>query len=102
MAPAVEPQLLVTPAGHSVQIEARVRSDAPGRWPWRLTVEVAGPGGRSHVSQSGVADGSGATVTRTAVNADADGRAVLQVDGPDGAVVERAVELGPHAQGAPR
>ena len=95
----IKPQLQVTAAGPSVRIEARVRSDPAGPVPWRLTVEVAGPGGRSDVRQSGVSDGSGAVVTRTAVNADSVGRAVLQADAPDGSTRETVVELGPKPPG---
>lgn len=89
----IHPELLVQPAGASVQLEARVQADKAQKLPWRLKVEVVGPGGRSSVNQSGVSDGSGAVVTRTAVNADAKGRAVLQVDAPDGSTIERTVEL---------
>lgn len=91
----IHPEIHSHVVGNMVQLEARVRADATARLPWRLKVESTGPGGRSHVTQSGTSDGSGAVVTSTSVNANAHVHAVLQVDSPDGRVEETTLELKP-------
>ena len=96
----IHPEIHSQVVGNMVQLEARIRADAPSRLPWRLKVESIGPGGRSSVTQSGTSDGSGATVTSTSVNANAHVQAVLQVDSPDGRVEEATLELKPSDGGA--
>lgn len=74
----VTPILDVTHAASGVRVEARIKALPPRPVEWRLTVDTAGPGGRSRIAQAGAAQGSEGQLL-AAVQVDNPGEAELQV-----------------------